>query len=67
MAAVRRVIPSDKVTRCTAVIIPADGGDTLPLLRKSAKESHALTKDNGRWREVTPAHNQTAREELTAA
>ncbi|MFD7070137.1 hypothetical protein ACFV97_23225 [Streptomyces sp. NPDC059913] len=54
VAAVSRHIPMDKALRCTAVIIPADGGDMLPLLRRTAKQPHVQTKDGGRWRPVVP-------------
>lgn len=60
----RRHVPSAKVSRCTAVIIPADGGDVLPLLKATNKEPDAQTKDGGRWRTVTPlvqTHSQEAK------
>jgi hypothetical protein len=66
VAAVSRRIPMDKALRCTAVIIPADGGDMLPLLRKTAKEPHVQTKDGGRWRSVVPL-SRTNPQEVTAA
>ncbi|MET9468953.1 hypothetical protein ABZY44_29995 [Streptomyces sp. NPDC006544] len=66
VATVRRHVPMDKGTRCTAVIIPADGGDVLPLLRKTAKEPNAQTKDGGRWRSVVPL-NRTNSQEAAAA
>ncbi|MEU6921299.1 hypothetical protein [Streptomyces sp. NPDC046631] len=66
VAAVSRRIPMDKALRCTAVIIPADGGDVLPLLRKTAKQPHAQTKDGGRWRSVVPL-SRTNLQEVTAA
>ncbi|WP_185300448.1 hypothetical protein [Streptomyces finlayi] len=56
----------DKAVRCTAVIIPADGGDMLPLLRKTAKDPHTQTKDGGWWRPVVPL-NRTNSQEVTAA
>lgn len=67
VAAARRHVPMDKVARCTAVIIPADGGDVLPLLRKTAKEPDAQTKDGGRWRPVVPLRNQSNSQEEKAA
>lgn len=67
MAAVRRHVPMDKVSRCTAVIVPADGGDALPLLRKSAKEPNFQTKDGGRWRPVASLRNRTNSQEVNAA
>lgn len=66
VATVRRHVPMDKVSRCTAVIIPADGGDVLPLLRKTAKEPSAQTKEGRRWRSVAPL-NRTNSQEAKAA
>ncbi|MFF1498860.1 hypothetical protein ACFVZR_03015 [Streptomyces sp. NPDC058316] len=66
VAAASRRIPMDKASRCTAVIIPADGGDMLPLLRKTAKHPNAQTKDGGRWRSVVPL-NRTNPQEVSAA
>lgn len=66
VTAVARRIPLDKAVRCTAVIIPADGGDMLPLLRRTAKEPHQQTKDGGRWRSVVPL-NRTNSQETAAA
>ncbi|GGR75427.1 hypothetical protein GCM10010236_32690 [Streptomyces eurythermus] len=67
LEAVRRHVRWDKVGRCNSVIVPADGGDALPLLQKTAKEPHFQTKDGGRWRPVTPLRNQTNPQEVDAA
>ncbi|MEI5099543.1 hypothetical protein RB200_14300 [Streptomyces sp. PmtG] len=67
VATARNHVPMDRATRCTAVIIPADGGDVLPLLRKTAKEPSAQTKDGGRWRPVVPVRNRINSQEATAA
>lgn len=67
VAAVRRLVSMDKVSRCTAVIVPADGGEALPLLRKSAKEPNFQTKDGGRWRPVVSLRNRTDSQEVNAA
>jgi hypothetical protein len=66
VAAARRHVPMDKVTRCTAVIIPADGGDVLPLLRKTAKEPNFQTKDGGRWRSVVTRDRSHSKEAKAA-
>ncbi len=65
VATVRRHVPMNKVSRCTAVIVPADGGDVLPLLRKTAKEPHVQTKYGGRWRPVVST--RTNSKEVEAA
>lgn len=66
VASVARRIPTGKAVRCIAVIIPADGGDLLPLLRRTAKEPHHQTKDGGRWRSVVPLNRTNSQEKAAA-
>lgn len=56
-----------KWTRTKAVVVPADGGPTLPLCLPNSNNPEALVKDDGRWRRVVPANNQLTIEMETAA
>ncbi|GGV14543.1 hypothetical protein GCM10010245_25270 [Streptomyces spectabilis] len=53
--------------RTRAAVIPSDGGDTVPLCLPNSNNPDAQVKDNGRWRNATPAHNQSTHEEAQAA
>ncbi len=55
-----------KWARIKAVVVPADGGPTLPLCMPNSNPE-ALVKDNGRWRRVVPAHQQLTIEMENAA
>lgn len=69
LAAVKRSaqVGQAKESRCKAVVIPADGGDALPLCPKAPNHPHALIKDGGRWQPVRPHHRQTNSKEEKAA
>ncbi len=60
-----------KDSRTRAAVVPADGGEALPLALPNSNNSGALVKDDGRWRPVSPAHhlsaNQSTRQEVSAA
>ncbi|MEU7407979.1 hypothetical protein AB0B40_01385 [Streptomyces sp. NPDC042638] len=68
LAAVKRSaqVGQTREAQCKAVVIPADGGDVLPLSPKSKKHPQAVIKDGGRWRPVR-AHNQTNSQKAQAA
>ncbi|GAA1922196.1 hypothetical protein GCM10009716_33460 [Streptomyces sodiiphilus] len=57
--------------RTRAAVVPADGGETLPLALPHWNDPAALVKDGGRWRPVSVAHhlsaNQSTPLEVSAA
>ncbi|MFJ6103510.1 hypothetical protein ACIQHY_21180 [Streptomyces sp. NPDC092359] len=67
LAAVKRSasVGQARESRCKAVVIPADGGDALPLCPAMKNHPQAVIKDGGRWRPVRPHHGRT--KEVAAA
>ncbi|AXU14526.1 hypothetical protein I3J09_17855 [Streptomyces clavuligerus] len=61
LATVRRSaqVGQAKESRCKAVVLPADGGDALPLCPATKNHPHAVIKDGGRWRPAHPHHERT--------
>ncbi|MBB5938808.1 hypothetical protein FHS42_005899 [Streptomyces zagrosensis] len=68
LAAVKRSmqVGQSKEARCKAVVVPADGGDILPLCLPNSNNPHALLTDDGRWRPARPHHQQTQQRAVAA-
>ncbi|MER6914642.1 hypothetical protein ABT354_23465 [Streptomyces sp. NPDC000594] len=68
LATVRRSaqVGQAKEARCKAVVVPADGGDSLPLCPATPKHPEAVIKDGGRWRPVRPRHRTNSQEAAAA-
>ncbi|MEW1548985.1 hypothetical protein [Streptomyces tsukubensis] len=69
LATVRRTaqVGQAKEARCKAVVVPADGGDALPLCLATANHPNPVIKDGGRWRPVHPHHERTNPPKAAAA
>lgn len=48
-----------KDARTRVAVIPADGGEALPLCLPDSNHPETLIKESGRWRPVRPAHTTT--------
>lgn len=55
-----------KDARTRAAVIPADGGEALPLCLPDSNHPETLIKESGRWRPVRPAHTTTTKARAAA-
>lgn len=69
LSAVKRSaqVGQSKEAQCKAVVIPADGGEALPLCPKTKRNPQAVIKDGGKWRPARPYHSQSNSQKEQAA
>ncbi|HEY8979248.1 MAG TPA: hypothetical protein VIU15_06660 [Streptomyces sp.] len=67
LAAILRTVPTGSKT-CRALVVPADGGEALPVSLSTSNRPETLVKaTNGRWCRLTPSHAQPSLMEADAA